>query len=84
MSYRWVVPPEYDKVLNAKDKKAQHRFLKAMARMDDDLRYPSLRVSKLQGRPDTWYARASRGERITFELHGDTITLIMNCGHEIL
>ena len=40
-----------------------------------DLRYPALRVKKMQGVEHIWEARVSRSLRMTFELEGDTIIL---------
>lgn len=79
------MPPKFDEVLRGKPSKAQERFMKALALLGENPRHPSLRTRRLTGAQDNrWYARASRGERITFYMEGQTITLIMNCGHEIL
>ena len=66
------------------------RFKKAWQELDDeekdlarktlknlatDLRYPALRVKKMQGVEHIWEARVSRSLRMTFEIEGNTIIL---------
>ena len=48
---------------------------KALRNLTTDLRYPALRVKKMQGVEHIWEARASRSLRMTFEIEGDTIIL---------
>jgi mRNA interferase RelE/StbE len=48
---------------------------KALRNLATDLRYPALRVKKMQGIEDIWEARVSRSLRMTFEIEGDTIVL---------
>jgi mRNA-degrading endonuclease YafQ of YafQ-DinJ toxin-antitoxin module len=48
---------------------------KALRNLATDLRYPALRVKKMQGVEHIWEARVSRSLRMTFELEGDTIIL---------
>lgn len=48
---------------------------KALRNLATDLRYPALRVKKMQGVEHIWEARMSRSLRMTFELEGDTIIL---------
>ncbi|MBI4294893.1 MAG: hypothetical protein HY669_01850 [Chloroflexi bacterium] len=48
---------------------------KALENLAADLRYPALRVKKMQGVEHIWEARASRSLRMTFEIEGDTIVL---------
>jgi mRNA interferase RelE/StbE len=48
---------------------------KALRNLATDLRYPALRVKKMQGVEHIWEARVSRSLRMTFELVGDTIIL---------
>ena len=52
---------------------------KAIEQMVKDLRYPSLRVKRMQGAGHMWEARASRSLRITFQVEGDVI-LLRNIG----
>lgn len=54
------------------DKKSARKALENLA---TDLRYPGLRVKKMQGVEHIWEARVSRSLRMTFEIEGDTITL---------
>jgi len=48
---------------------------KALRNLVTDLRYPALRVKKMQGVEHIWEARVSRSLRMTFEIEGDTIIL---------
>jgi mRNA-degrading endonuclease RelE of RelBE toxin-antitoxin system len=48
---------------------------KALRNLATDLRYPALRVKKMQGTENIWEARASRSLRITFQIEGDKIIL---------
>ncbi len=47
----------------------------ALRNLATDLRYPALRVKKMQGVEHIWEARVSRSLRMTFEMEGDTIIL---------
>ncbi len=48
---------------------------KALRNLATDLRYPALRVKKMQGIEHIWEARVSRSIRVTFQIVGDTIIL---------
>ena len=48
---------------------------KALRNLATDLRYPALRVRKMQGTENIWEARVSRSLRMTFEFKRDTIVL---------
>ena len=48
---------------------------KALRNLATDLRYPALRVKKMQGVEHIWEARVSRSLRITFQIEGNTIIL---------
>ena len=48
---------------------------KALRNLAIDLRYPALRVKKMQGTENIWEARVSRSLRMTFEFERDTIIL---------
>jgi mRNA-degrading endonuclease RelE of RelBE toxin-antitoxin system len=48
---------------------------KALRNLATDLRYPGLRVKKIQGVEHIWEARVSHSLRLTFEIEGDTIIL---------
>ena len=48
---------------------------KALRNLATDLRYPALRVRKMQGVEHIWEARVSRSLRMTFQIEGDTIIL---------
>jgi mRNA-degrading endonuclease YafQ of YafQ-DinJ toxin-antitoxin module len=48
---------------------------KALRNLATDLRYPALRVKKMQGVEYIWEARVSRSLRMTFQIEGNTIVL---------
>ena len=48
---------------------------KALRNLATDLRYPALRVKKMQGVENIWEARVSRSIRMTFQIMSDTIVL---------
>ena len=48
---------------------------KALRNLAADLRYPALRVKKMQGVEHIWEARVSRSLRMTFQIESDTIIL---------
>ena len=54
---------------------------RALERLKDDLRYPSLRVKKMQGRDDVWEARASEDLRILFVIDKPETLILRTCGH---
>ncbi len=56
----------------------------ALLQMEEDLRYPSLRVKKMQSSQDIWEARVTRSCRITFNLGGELITLRTVGEHDVL
>ena len=58
--------------LNEEEKELARKALRNLA---TDMRYPALRVKKMQGVEHIWEARASRSLRITFHVRGDIIIL---------
>ncbi|MCH8338599.1 MAG: hypothetical protein IH858_07115 [Chloroflexi bacterium] len=48
--------------------------------MTEDLRYPALRVQRIQGTGKIWEAHASRSLRITFQEGGEHLNL-RSAGH---
>jgi mRNA-degrading endonuclease RelE of RelBE toxin-antitoxin system len=65
------------KELNEEEKDLARKALRNLA---TDLRYPALRVRKMQGVEHILEARVSRSLRMTFEIEGDTI-ILRNIGH---
>jgi len=63
--------------LNENEKQLARKAITNLAR---DMRYPALKVKKMQGVNNIWEARAGRSLRITFQITGDTIVL-RNIGH---
>ena len=53
---------------------------KAITNLAVNIRYPALRVKKIQGTEDIWEARVSYSLRITFQIEGSTI-ILRNIGH---
>ena len=60
------------KELNKEEKDLARKALRNLA---TDLRYPALRVRRMQGVEHVWEARVSRSLRMTFQIEGDTIIL---------
>ena len=60
------------KELNKEEKDLARKALRNLAA---DLRYPALRVKKMQGVERIREARISRSLRMTFQIEGDTIIL---------
>jgi len=58
--------------LSSQDRK---RVQKALRLMAEDLRYPGLRVKRVQGTTKIWEARAGRSIRLTFEVEGTDLIL---------
>jgi mRNA-degrading endonuclease RelE of RelBE toxin-antitoxin system len=48
---------------------------KALILLGENLRHPSLRVKKMEGKRDIWEARPSKRLRMTFELVKGTVIL---------
>ena len=48
---------------------------KALKNLATDLRYPALKVKKMQGVERIWEARVSRSLRMTFEIEGNRIIM---------
>ncbi|OGO06847.1 MAG: hypothetical protein A2Y92_00015 [Chloroflexi bacterium RBG_13_57_8] len=48
---------------------------KALQNLIKNIRYPALRVKKIQGTNRIWEARISRSIRMTFQIQGDTVIL---------
>ncbi|MDO8689836.1 MAG: hypothetical protein Q7R39_07465 [Dehalococcoidia bacterium] len=48
---------------------------KALTLLGANLKHPSLRVKKMEGRRDIWEARSSKTLRMTFEMAGETIVM---------
>ena len=58
--------------LSSQDRK---RVQKALRLMAEDLRYPGLRVKRVQGTTKIWEARAGRSICLTFEVEGTDLIL---------
>jgi mRNA-degrading endonuclease YafQ of YafQ-DinJ toxin-antitoxin module len=74
----------YDKSFAALPSDTQKRALGKLALYEDDPRYPSLRVKKLEGVEGIWELSVTTNYRITFQRKG-TMVLLRNIGtHDIL
>lgn len=51
------------------------RVQRAVDRLGNDCRHPSLLVKRVRGQEGVWEERSSLSLRITFEMNGDTIVL---------
>jgi mRNA interferase RelE/StbE len=56
-----------------REQKTQAR--KAIENLLANMRYPALRVKKIQGTGNIWEARVTRSLRMTFQIEGDIIVL---------
>ena len=65
----------FKKVWNELNEEEKGLTRKAIRNLAVDLRYPALKVKKMQGVEHIWEARVSRSLRMTFEFEGDTIVL---------
>jgi len=48
---------------------------KALTRLGNNLKHPSLRVKKMEGRKDVWEARSSKRLRMIFEITGEIVVM---------
>lgn len=72
---RLLVTERFRRRYRSLSQEDQKRIQKALRQMADDLRYPALRVKRIQGTAKIWEARASRSLRITFEVVGEDLIL---------
>lgn len=60
----------------------QRRTEKALRLLVNNLRHPSLRAKKMEGKEDIWEARITRGYRFTFQIRDDEYILRRVGPHE--
>lgn len=72
---RLLLTNRFRRAYRSLPQKERNRVQKALRLMEEDLRYPSLRVKRVRGTAKIWEARASRSLRITFELQGEDLIL---------
>lgn len=53
---------------------------KAIENLLADIRYPSLRVKKINGAESIWEARINLSLRMTFQIDGDSAIILRNVG----
>ena len=78
---RLLVTERFRRRYRSLSQEDQVRVRKALRQMADDLRYPALRVKRIQGTAKIWEARASRSLRVTFEVEGEDI-ILRNVGQD--
>ncbi|MFV2045103.1 MAG: hypothetical protein ACC700_17945 [Anaerolineales bacterium] len=77
---RLLVTERFRRRYRSLSQEDQKRVQKALRQMAEDLRYPALRIKRIQGTAKIWEARASRSLRITFEVEGEHL-ILRNVGH---
>jgi len=82
--YKVVVDKKFKKRLAKKTPEQQGAVLKCLKLLADDYNHKGLRCSKLGGTKDVYYARASRGSRVTFHWEDGDMVLRNHCKHDIL
>jgi len=63
------------------DSQSQKAIRKALRFLVNDLRHPSLRTKKMEGRDYIFEASANMDIRITFHLEKPDTIVLRNCGH---
>ena len=81
---RWQYTARFKRAFNSLPDADALRVEKAITLLASDLRYPGLRVKKVQGTEGIWEARASLSLRLTFEVHGDLIVLRNVGSHDVV
>lgn len=76
---RLLLTPRFQRAYGSLTSEDQERVKRALRRMTHDLKYPGLRVKKIQGTKGIWEARASRSLRITFQIEEGAL-LLRNVG----
>ncbi|MBN2185984.1 MAG: hypothetical protein JW732_00820 [Dehalococcoidia bacterium] len=64
---------QFEQVYEKLTKAEKQSVRKALTLLDDDPKYPSLRVKKMEGRKSIWEASPSKRLRMTFKMVGETI-----------
>ena len=77
---RLLVTERFRRAYRSLSPQDRKRVQKALRLMTEDLRYPGLRIKRIQGTAKIWEARASRSLRITFEVEGEDL-ILRNVGH---
>jgi mRNA interferase RelE/StbE len=72
---RLLLTNRFRRAYRSLSEKDRIQVQKALRLMTEDLRYPGLRVKRIQGTAKIWEARASRSLRITFEMQGEDLIL---------
>lgn len=72
---RFIRTLRFKKAWKELDETEKNLAAKALHNLFDDIRYPALRVKKMQGVNNIWEARISRSLRMTFQIQKDFIVL---------
>lgn len=78
------ISPSFKKRLKRKTKSKADAILRCIRRLAENPYHPGLRTSRMGGTTDTWEARASAGDRVTFRFGPDRIVLLNHCTHDIV
>ena len=80
-----TVAPRFKRRFEGKTPQMQAAITRAIKRLEEDPRYPGLRVHRVQGEDGVWEAYIDRSSRMTFHYGEDgRIVLRNNCNHDIL
>ncbi len=72
----------FKKAFKKKTPDQQGVIERALKLLAEDPRHNSLHTHRIRSVDGVWGARATQGNRITFEWDGDTIVLRNNCSHD--
>jgi len=72
---RLILTERFQRAYRSLASEDRKRVQKALRQMAGDLRYPGLRVKRVQGTTKIWEARAGRSIRLTFEVEGTDLIL---------
>jgi len=73
--------PQFNANYAKLDAQSQKAIRKALTFMLHDLRHPSLRTKKMQGKDYIYEASATMDIRITFHFEKPETIVLRNCGH---
>lgn len=74
----------FRKRLEKKTPDQQAAILRCIQKLEQHPDSPGLRVKKMRGHENIWEALVDRSNRLTFERHGDKVTLRVHCSHDVL
>lgn len=78
------ITPSFKKRLSRKTKSKVNAILRCIDRLAENPHHPGLRTSRLGGTEGIFEARASAGDRVTFQYGTDRIVMLNHCNHDIV